>query len=472
MVNVHVNKVMLACLYVIWIIPVVDFIVSPRYSPHALLTWVAMGGTILFSLLDRRFIALGVPFVGMLSPLAHGNRIMGLLPSEIFMIYSMLFCLFLLLIKKKNSIKLLPGDTYLLLLVFICAISYLFSYEYMVLMHSMISWFAIVIFFIVTRMTLDSTNLVPVYLVSLLVVASYASALIVSSFVNGMPLANFMSESGHVFIDKDNVHYLFRASYFYTNILYILGAASIVSFVGIITTKKNFYKISLICFFTAMFSTLFIMFAKTGLVALAVSLVIIVMIYYSVAKNRAFKKRGKTVLLLVFFASLILLFVLTRLSGSSDYYRFDASSLHQRLIVASSTFEVFVSHPERLIVGFGPDSSKRVSNEVMFAARTSGLGVEGAIDSAYITFIFEHGVIFFIIFVFYGIHTLLRLFRGLKHNPQSLPLFMILFGIIVFFYISAFAQVIGTSKVAWIVSQIFALIGISISRNNNILKWR
>jgi len=464
MKNVHVNKLMLGGLYVVWSIPVANFVINPSYSPQTWPVWLAMGVTLLFTMADRRFFALAIPFVAMFSPLAHSDRVMGLLPSEIFLGYCALSWLLIFLIINKNHVNVLPGDAYLIGLVLISFLSYLLSFEHAALLPSLLNWIALIIVFAVTRTTLRSTGLMPVYFLSLLVVAGFASALIVTGFVNGMPLVNLMTDSDNVFVDREKVQSLFRASYFYANIFYLLGAAAVVSLVAIFTANKNIYKVISSGFLVAMLSTLFIMFAKTALVALMVCLFILVLLSFSI-RRLTHKHRGVAQSLFIIFPSVLLLFVLSQITGTSDYYKFSTDSFTERLAVVSSSFEILLQQPERLLFGFGPDASTRISNEATDAARSSSSGIEGAIDSAYITFLFDYGLVFVVLFSLFGVHTLLRLLRLIKRNPQPQPILINLFGVIIFFYIAAISQVIGTSKVAWVIVQIFALAGICLSRN-------
>lgn len=466
MENIHINKSLLGALYFVWIIPVVNFILNPNYNPSAWPVWVAMGATILISFGDRRIIPLAIPFVALLSPLAYSSRVFGLLPSDFFLVYGAL-SLLLIVMFKTDQFKVLAGDVYLIWLLPAALVSYLLSFEYEVLFPSLLNWIALIIVFLITRTVLRAPNLVPIYYLSLLVTATYASALIIAGFASGMPLASFTTDSDteRVFLDKENLNYLFRASYFYTNIMYVLGSAVIVLLVTILTSRKIISKIISIGLLIVILLTLFLMFAKTALVALAICFLAILTLL-SFSPGRLAQKHGGFVRpLFIIFPSVFLLFIVSQLVGSANNYTLNTDSLTARLDVVSSSFNVLLQHPERFVFGFGPDASIRISNEATDAARSSDGGVEGAIDSAYVAFLFEYGLIFLILFLLFGVRSLLQLFRLIRQSHQVHPILITQFVVLIFIYTAAVSQVISTSKVAWIVSQIFALTGICLSRN-------
>ena len=460
-----VNKSMLGGLYCVWGIPVIVFMINPSYSPQTWPVWLATGATLLIALLDRRLLVLSIPFVAMLSPLAGSSRVMGLLPSEILLAYCALFWLVVALM-GRGRIKLLPGDRYLIGLVLVAIVSYLLSFEHNALFTSLLNWGALITVFIVTRMTLNTVGLVSAFFLSLLIVGTYIAALVATGFVNGMQLIVLMEGEEADLLDRESVSYLFRASYFYANVFYVLGSAAIVSFVAIFSPIRAIYKYLSVGILVATLSTILVMFTKTAMVALTLCIVIW---FFLALSNRTSGREGKLGKQMLLVGLIIMLFwvVILRIADTSDYYQLETESLNLRLTVIASSIEVLLQNPERVVFGFGPDASTRVGNTVMEAARSSGAGVEGAIDSAYMTFIFEYGLIFFVLFALYGVHALVRLYRRIKQNPQLQSILIALFLVIAFVYIAAIAQVIGTSKVAWVLVQIFALTGICLSRNTH-----
>jgi hypothetical protein len=73
-------------------------------------------------------------------------------------------------------------------------------------------------------------------------------------------------------------------------------------------------------------------------------------------------------------------------------------------------------------------------------------------------------VIFFLAFLLFGADMLLQLFGRIRRVGRDDVAFVCVFIVILFVYVAAATQVIGTSKVAWIIAQYFALAGICLSR--------
>jgi hypothetical protein len=455
--NANVNKRLLWGLYVAWGIPVATFLTHPSYDPQTWPVWLAMGVTLSICLADRRFCALALPFVAMFSPLAGASGVMNLLPSEIFLAYCGLSW-FRNAFAGKNQVKLLPGDAYLLLLALIALISYIQSFEYAALLPSFLNWIALIIVFAVTRANVRSIDLVRIYFLTLLVVAGYASTLIVTSFFNELALAYFWSDVEKIPFSSRSPEYFFRASYFYTNVTYVLGAAAIGAIVSAFSNDKPIYKLFSSGLLIAILATLFIMFRKSALFALAGCLPVLLLIVFASEKSHHPHSGMSQYILgiglcifLLFFGAMVV--ETLNLTGGT-------ASFGLRLDVISSSIQVLLQAPEHVFFGFGPDASTRLSNEAVNLARQSGAGTEGAIDSTYMTFLFEYGFCFLVLFLVFGAHTLLRLFRLIRRNHQARSVPIILFGTIVFFYIDGGTEVMGTSKVAWVIVQVFALAGI------------
>jgi hypothetical protein len=451
-------------LYAAWSIPILNFVVNPGYNPPAWPVWFAIVVTLLLSLADRNILAFSIPFVALISPLASGSRVSGLLPSEIYVVFC--YILVVVLFVDKYHIKLLPGDIYLLSLLFVVFLSYYLSFEYISLNKSVFNWLALIMVFVITRSVTTSTHMMPPYFQSIMVAGGFVSIIIARGFASGMSLSHFMEDYVDIYVDKENLEYLFRASFYYTNILYVLGAAAIASVVAIFTTNKIIYKLISIVILLALLAALFIMFAKTGIIALLVSMVMLVVALF-IADTIPNKHRRIMRCVYILTAALSAGFLYYYITNMSEGYVFDTGSFNLRLSVYESTLNVLSQNPERLLFGFGPDSSTLLSGEIIESAKTSRSTIEGAIDSAYMTFLFEYGVIFVILFVIYCIHTIVRLFKNLKRNHEYQSVHITLLVVFTYVLVASISQVIGTSKVAWIVIQMFALSGICQSREKS-----
>ncbi len=462
---------MLGCLYIAWGIPVVSFIYSPSYSPQAWGVWFATGVTLFIAVSNRHFFALSIPFVGMLSPLAHSSRVMGLLPSGIFLACSLIFWLLIISAKKRHAIRLLSGDRYLICMAAISFIAYLLSFEHSVLFPSLVNWIGLITIFVITRASIRTSRQIDMYFLSLLVAAGYISIIIISSYNKGMILAQFMSAEEGVYLVKENLHYLYRASFFYTNVLYLLGPAAIVSLAAVFYAGNILYKIISCGLLVTILLALFVMSAKTAWLALAFTSFLLIFLF---AMNSTLEQKiGKVILsLAVIFTSPLLWYFISHGGGDISFSRFSIDSFIVRMDVFSSTLGVLSQYPERLFFGFGPDASLRLVGEATISARSHDGGTEGAIDSAIATFLFEYGLLFLVMFLLFGVHIFFRLFEVIKKNQHSMPIVVSLVGVVIFVYTASIPQVIGTSKVAWVVVQYFALVGICLSQRYDSLGYK
>ena len=114
-----------------------------------------------------------------------------------------------------------------------------------------------------------------------------------------------------------------------------------------------------------------------------------------------------------------------------------------------------------------------LDNKFVKAAKANCTGgFEGAIDSGHMTFLFDYGFIFAMIFILYLIHSFLSVYEKIKVYPNQKAFYLMLLGIIVYISFAALTDVVGTSKVTWLISQFFAIIVISISNNFTLQKMR
>ena len=80
-------------------------------------------------------------------------------------------------------------------------------------------------------------------------------------------------------------------------------------------------------------------------------------------------------------------------------------------------------------------------------------------------------VLFFaLIFILFLLRCSFNIYKKIKINPDQKTFYTILLGITIYYNFAALTDVIGTSKVTWIISQFFAITLISLSYNSNSFK--
>ena len=317
--------------------------------------------------------------------------------------------------------------------------------------------------FCLTRVTITNFDDVYKFFTALLMAAAFSSLITFSSFLNGLRLATFINPFVHEknIIDIDLYESFFRASYFYTNILYVFGLATFISFFRIIGINEIRAKLLYICFFTGFIGTLLIMIEKTGLVSIAISLIITLML----SVNQKVFWRSSNLIYIFFAVPLAVYFIFMQITKDTEF-TVNLGSLNARICVIFNAMKVLFQNPLRLFFGFGPDSANLLNNDLISAAKTScGGTVEGAIDSGHMTFLFEYGFVFVILFWLFSFHGLSRIFNKLKSTGSHRLMYITIISLIIFINIAALSDVMGTSKVTWIIVQIFAVIGLCISKS-------
>ena len=143
------------------------------------------------------------------------------------------------------------------------------------------------------------------------------------------------------------------------------------------------------------------------------------------------------------------------------------SSLKVRLDLINSVTQVFLERPWNIFFGFGPESSNRMSGGpdgwLFTMAKTTKAGTEGTIDSAFLGFLFEYGIISLVILGVQICKIGMILISGYSSEQNSLVYrqWCLLFFCVFFcIFLTGVVQVIGMSKVAWILGQIFACLSI------------
>ena len=170
--------------------------------------------------------------------------------------------------KEGNKNKLLKGDYLLIVLLLITVFSFFLSFEALNLFKSITSIVMLLTIVLLTRSFVKAKDDIELILNSFVLSAVFACILSIASLVGQVNLSSFVEgiESG---VDLEALY--IRASFFYANVGYFLGVASIISLLSFFYAKgfsKALYAVSTLL----IISTLILMIEKTSLVALAVSL--------------------------------------------------------------------------------------------------------------------------------------------------------------------------------------------------------
>jgi hypothetical protein len=163
------------------------------------------------------------------------------------------------------------------------------------------------------------------------------------------------------------------------------------------------------------------------------------------------------------------------LQEKESYRSLDLSSLYIRLLVFKSSLTVLLKNIHLAALGLGPEALFRLSDHtISLQAKSHFLGREGAIDSAYLSYLFEYGIFFLLFFITYVVNLMIKLLfiknKNLdsKINLDNLSYVLALLCLSVL--LCAFVQVLGLGKISVVIFQVFACSEIIINEKKKVSK--
>ena len=151
------------------------------------------------------------------------------------------------------------------------------------------------------------------------------------------------------------------------------------------------------------FLAILILVEKTALAGLFISLILLIPLYLM--------KNFKSFFSLLFFGMMaVIIFYLINFLTGSLFLDFQIAGLEQRLCVVGSATNVLLENPLRIMFGFGPDATNILDNSNIRNSMINCVNArEYAIDSGAMTFLFEYGLFFILVFYLFCFHSLIRI---------------------------------------------------------------
>ena len=451
-------------LYFFWAIPVIEFLIFPSNLGN-INSIIIPTVYVFYSIIRKRYKVLinSLPFYLTLSNL--GPTYFDLLYAE----YISLICLIILVSYLANLKNLKINSTQLpiigMLIIFI--LSFAVSLEYESLYKGFINGIFLFSIYGLTRLVINNEICVIEFLKTFTIAVTYVSIVIIFSYYNGINLTNFDQFSNIKIYNQA----LTQATFFYTNIIYLIPLATILSFY-ILYTKNN--HLTKLLFFGTFVATLFCISKTYNKTAFVVLFVAVIFFLIKIIIRRKLKIKS------IFFAllALIFLYVLVRLyliQESESYRTIDLSSLYIRLLVLKNSLMVITKNIYVMSFGLGPEALFRLpDNTISFQARTHSYGTEGAIDSAYLSYLFEYGIFFLLFFIIYVVNLMINLLFVKNKNLNSKinldTLSYVLALVCLSVLLSAFVHVLGIGKISAIIFQVFACSEMIINQKIKLLK--
>lgn len=291
------------------------------------------------------------------------------------------------------------------------------------------------------------------------------SLILIHAFLIGRPLIDFATDAA-VIIDRRNVEYLFRASYYYAGFHFAAG----ISLVGLFL-RMSFHTHSLrIKLATAMLivplvTTLLIMLNKTAIFASVASFVTV----YAIANRRFGSLKVANFILYAGIAILVIVAFVFQYGSliyvSTDELTDSFTSIGSFIIrtqVWLSALKELVEQPWYLFLGIGPNVIEAGNQELaeLFKVANDTRGVEGALDSSWLTYFVELGIVS----LFILIRLVIRVFRIFMSYLYEMSVdkivntsFLATFGGFVYILFSFITQSLGYAKISWLPFQLILI---------------
>jgi hypothetical protein len=296
--------------------------------------------------------------------------------------------------------------------------------------------------------------------------ASLLGALIlIQAFFAGKPLIYF-ADDNELMIDRQSIQHLFQASYYYAGFHFIAGIFSTSFLLRLIFGRESIRrKIVLLGLLLIFMTTLLAMVNKTAIYASLFSFVLLYLIL-------SWRLRTINILLTVmisFFSMSAFVWFMSQygveLYQSSDQLLNklgSTSSFGFRAQVWVNAFQQIFARPWDLVIGLGPDvfgtGPAQLKGTFLVAADTGGQ--EGALDSSWLTYLFEFGVLGLLLLIALLAKAITICNRYLQHMPMSAladSSFLTVFGGLVFVIFAFVSQSIGYAKVSWLPFQLILI---------------
>jgi hypothetical protein len=298
-----------------------------------------------------------------------------------------------------------------------------------------------------------------------LIAAFLGSLLLIQAFITGQPLASFKYGFDAQLMARENLKYLFQASYYYAGFHYVLGIAIVILFLRVLVCTSNLTRLFILMVLAVFVTALVIMANRTAMFSAAIAIAGVLFLSFHLQK----KKRFKVLLLLVavlimasFFLSAGLLQFLgenqadlwvARLSGGSE----------ARWEVYVQALTSWFTYPLHLLTGMGPDFLDGSGDTSISAAFkfSSVTGVtQGTVDSGWVSYLIELGVFTFAVLVALfvkSISSVLKYLKQINYEGIDKSQAVYVLGALFFISVALTTQMLGYTKLTWLPFQLLII---------------
>lgn len=300
---------------------------------------------------------------------------------------------------------------------------------------------------------------------SWLAAATLASLLVVRAYLSGVDLSAWAQSSQPVITDRAQLTVLFRARHYYAGFHHVLGMSIVIACLKVVFAQEATARWWNGAMLLVMLACLLAMLNMTSVLSVVVSLVILLALLPPRPSRRALRYAAVALGALVVVAVAVGGRLGAAVLGAAQFELFvgravSASTLLVRLQVYRAAVAAWLSHPVQVLFGMGPDflvNSGAPSLSAAFKTSVATGLVEGTVDSGWLSYLIELGVIPVVLVVWLGIKVLGTLVHALRKSEGADAVVVYVCGGLLFFSVSTLTQVVGYGKVAWAALQLFGI---------------
>lgn len=290
------------------------------------------------------------------------------------------------------------------------------------------------------------------------IAALFGSALMLKAYSEGRPLVNFASEDYDLIVDRFQLDYIFQATYYYAGFHFVVGILAAGLLVRLVFSDESLtLKFGQVLVLFVFFAVLTVAINKTSLLAVFWSVFSVYLIVAFRLNRLSLRAISVFVLILGYFFYSFGWQLLREVSGGTDEYFYAAtnvSSLMIRFEVWQNALSELISQPWFIPFGLGPNAIEAGNQEIASEFKVSYVSrqIEGALDSTWLTYLVEFGVIGFIIILWFFYWCLVVMKNALFSLPRekvSSPTFTMALCGIIYLLVSSISQSLGYAKISW-----------------------
>lgn len=414
------------------------------------------------------YVLIALPFLTLISPMLGFLKlpIGEILLSDLFFLL-LVIQMIVIIVRKKYIYNNLKFYKYLFLFSALFIISMLLGK-----VNGDISNFKSILYFVqlfviyfytinYSKNDLDKQKIINAWIFAVIL----ACFILIQAFISGQNLQTTLIDENTVVEDKSKLQSLFQATYYYSGFIFLVGISALILLIKLFLISSRVKKLLYFVFFILFLITLILINNKTVIFSF---LFVIVIVLVSLISNNYINRKKflinfcVTILTLLFVMLPFILNFLDENQFNLMLERFtSSSSLVARLEIYFTSFSQWFTNPFQIFFGMGPDflDTSGVPEKAIKFKKSLVTGIEeGTVDSGWISYLIELGIISFSILV----HLFYKATKGAyeKFKFQNIllqvnPIGIYVYASLLFLAVTLSTQMLGYTKTSWFPFQLF-----------------